>query len=120
MEIKYTQEPNPLACGQAVLSMITGIPVRKVCDSLGTEKETDLKQMKNFLAGKGFSMGERKAATEKKDLPDLCVLSLETPRCWHWSLYFKGVFFDPEHGVLLDWPTSRRKYYFEVKVDFRG
>ena len=24
---------------------------------------------------------------DKSELPELCFLSLETPRCWHWSLY---------------------------------
>ena len=115
MEIIYVKEPNPLACGQAVLSMITGIPVEKVMEEVGTEKETTLKQMKSYLAEKGLCLFERREAEKKEDLPKLALLSLETPRCWHWSLYFDGVFFDPEHGVLLDFPKSDRKYYFEVK-----
>lgn len=115
MEIKYVKEPNSLACGQAVLSMITGEDVFTVINKVGTDRETDLKQMREYLLEKGFQMGERRAVTEKEELPNLAVLSLETPRCWHWSLYFGGVFFDPEHGVLLNFPESKRRYYFEVK-----
>ncbi|MBR1592596.1 MAG: type I pullulanase [Ruminococcus sp.] len=43
------------------------------------------------------------------------MLSIETPRCWHWSLYHDGIFYDPEHGVLDDFPVSGRKYFWEIK-----
>ena len=42
------------------------------------------------------------------------MLSLETPRCWHWSLYCDGVFYDPEHGIMDDFPEAARKYYWEI------
>ena len=42
------------------------------------------------------------------------LLSLETPRCWHWSLYADGTFYDPEHGILSDFPQSDRKFYWEI------
>ena len=49
------------------------------------------------------------------DLPDIALLSLETPKCWHWSLYASGKVYDPEYGVLDDFPVSNRKYYWEIK-----
>ena len=51
---------------------------------------------------------------KKQDLPSVALLSLETPRCWHWSLYFDGIFYDPEHGVLEDYPLCNRKFYWEI------
>ena len=44
------------------------------------------------------------------------MLSLETPRCWHWSLYAEGTFYDPEHGVSDDFPEAGRKYYWEIRL----
>ena len=39
----------------------------------------------------------------------------ETPRCWHWSLYCEGTFYDPEHGVMEDFPQSARKYFWKLE-----
>ena len=109
-------EPNPLACGQAVLAMLTGIMVENVICEVGTERETTLAQMRSFLESKGIQMDKcRKQVFSKNELPSFAILSLETPKCWHWSLYADGIFYDPEYGVLEDFPPSSRRYYWEVK-----
>ena len=115
-EIEYVHEPNDLQCGQAVLAMITKTDVKDVAKELENERETTLKEMKGYLKSKGFFVCvERKQANDKSDLPPLCMLSLETPRCWHWSLFCGGTFYDPEHGILNDFPVCKRKYYWEIK-----
>ena len=113
--VKHVFEPNPLACGQAVLSMLSGDSVENVMKVVKTDRETTLKDMFSALDFYGIKYSrERKAVREKQDLPSVCILSLETPHCWHWSLYFDGVFFDPEYGGLADFPPSNRRYYFEI------
>ena len=114
--IKHIFEPTPLQCGQAVLSMVTGKPVSEIVDFLDNERETTLKEMFLCLEHFGFYVDrQRHQVEDKKDLPNLCFLSLETPKCWHWSLYADGVFYDPEHGVLDDFPASRRRYFWAIK-----
>ncbi len=114
--IKHIYEPTPLQCGQAVLAMITGKTVAQVVEFLQNEKETTLKEMVSFLEINGFLVSkERKSVKLKSELPEMCFLSLETPKCWHWSLYVNGVFYDPEYGVLANFPKSYRKYYFQIK-----
>ncbi|MBQ2274659.1 MAG: hypothetical protein II334_04225, partial [Clostridia bacterium] len=96
-------------------AMLTSKSVDEIIKLVGTERETTLKQMFSTLDVCGISFNkERKEVRSKKDLPNVCILSLETPHCWHWSLYFEGVFFDPEYGVLADFPPSNRRYYFEI------
>lgn len=115
-QVTYIKEPTDLQCGQAVLAMLTGKSVEEIIKECGTEKETTLSQMKQVLTLNNISFDpQKRTANFKEDLPEIAILSLETPRCWHWSLYFKGTFFDPEHGVLSDFPTSNRKYFFEIK-----
>ncbi len=116
MEIKHIYEPTPLQCGQAVLAMLTGKATGEIVELLGNERETTLKEM--FFVLKKFQFtfsSERKSVKAKEELPSLCMLSLETPKCWHWSLYFNGKFYDPEYGVLDDFPPSNRRYYWEIK-----
>ena len=79
-------------------------------------RETTLKEMFYTLDFYGIAYDKtRKEVKNKSELPKIAILSLETPRCWHWSLYAEGVFYDPEHGVLEDFPKANRKYYFEIK-----
>jgi len=115
MKIQYIHEPTDLQCGQAVLAMISGLTVEQVAAELENEQETDLREMKTFLRRHGFHISDERIPVRKKEeLPPLCLLSLETPRCWHWSLYCDGLFYDPEHGILEDFPESKRRYYWET------
>ena len=117
MEIKYVHEPDDLQCGQAVLAMLSGVPVEEIARLLDNHRETDLKQMKQTLRHFGLFVDDRRVQVDdKSQLPPICMLSLETPRCWHWSLYCEGVFYDPEHGVMDDFPEANRKYYWEIRT----
>lgn len=112
----HIYEPTPLQCGQAVLAMLTDKSVEEIVNYLNNERETTLKEMFNTLSFYGIKYStEKKAITKKEDLPPICILSLETPKCWHWSLYYKGKFLDPEYGVLEDFPPSSRRYFWEIK-----
>ena len=114
--VSHIFEPNPLACGQAVVCMLSGIDVFKIIDMAGTERETTLNDMKRLLKTLDINLCENRVQiTEKEQLPQYALLSLETPKCWHWSLYFEGKFYDPEYGVLDDFPPTNRRYYWEIK-----
>ena len=118
MNIDYIHEPTDLQCGQAVLAMLSGETVDKIIKIVGTERETDLNMMYRALDTLGIRYEKNRVpVSRREDLPEICFLSLETPRCWHWSLYFKGKFFDPEHGVLDDFPEAKRKYYWKIISD---
>ena len=115
MKINYIHEPTDLQCGQAVLAMLIGTSAEAICQILGNDRETNLREMKDTLRNFGFTVSDERVAVQKKDeLPPLCMLSLETPRCWHWSLYCNGTFYDPEHGVMEDFPDSNRRYYWKI------
>ncbi len=112
---KYIKEPTNLQCGQAVLAMLSDKTVDEIIAIAGTERETTLKQMFFTLNTLGIKyIPNRIEVKELSELPEICILSLETPRCWHWSFYYKGKVLDPEHGVLNDFPVSNRKYYWEI------
>ena len=116
-KLNHIFEPTPLQCGQAVLAMLCNVSVDEIIDRVKTEKETTLSQMIDCLKEYGIEMSrQRNAAKDLSDLPSICVLSLETPKCWHWSLYCNGWFYDPEYGLINDWPPSNRRYYFCINI----
>ncbi len=116
MKIQYIHEPTDLQCGQAVIAMVAGVTVAEVVDLLANDRETTLKEMRFAFDRYGYEMSAGRTQVERREqLPELCLLSLETPRCWHWSLYAYGRFYDPEHGVMDDFPQSARRYYWQLK-----
>lgn len=111
----HIYEPTPLQCGQAVLAMLTDVSVDEIVKRLKNDRETTLKEMFETLDFYSIKFSKTKTSVIKKeDIPPICFLSLETPKCWHWSLYFKGIFLDPEYGILNDFPPSNRRYYWEI------
>lgn len=115
MNIRYIHEPTDLQCGQAVLAMALGKTVDEIVEYIGNDRETTLKEMKMAFREFGMNISdERRTVVDKKDLPEFCLLSLETPRCWHWSLYYNGIFYDPEHGIMSDFPESNHRYYWKL------
>lgn len=121
LKIKYIHEPTDLQCGQAVLAMALNKTVDEIIGFLGNERETTLKEMKTAFREFGVEISdERREVNEKSELPEMCLLSLETPRCWHWSLFCDGIFYDPEHGVLEDFPQSERRYYWKLEKIFEN
>ncbi len=112
----YVHEPTDLQCGQAVIAMLSGKSVDEIIEIVGTDRETTLADMKNALQVCAIEFkNERIPFDKKEELPRVAMLSLETPRCWHWSLYFDGIFYDPEHGTLPELPKCNRRYYWEIK-----
>lgn len=112
---KHIFEPTPLQCGQAVLAMLADKTVEEIINIVKTDRETTLMQMFEALEICKISYEPQRIAVNKKEeLPEICILSLETPHCWHWSLYFKGIFYDPEYGILKDFPPSARRYYWKI------
>ncbi|MDE6502770.1 MAG: hypothetical protein K2L10_11845 [Ruminococcus sp.] len=113
--MKYIHEPTDLQCGQAVLAMVLDKTVDEIVRYLGNDRETTLREMKQTFRAFGVGMSDTRIQVyDKKDLPELCLLSLETPRCWHWSLFCDGTFYDPEHGIMNDFPESDRRYYWKL------
>lgn len=115
MTVDYIHEPTDLQCGQTVLAMLLGTTPEKICTFLQNDRETTLREMQLVLETNGvYFSRERRQAFTKEDLPKIALLSLETPRCWHWSLFTDGVFYDPEHGILDDFPISKRRFFWEI------
>ena len=84
---KYIHEQTPLQCGQAVLAMLSDTSNDEIISLVGTDRETTLKQMFSALDSLGICYNPtRIEVKDKAELPPICILSLETPRCWHWSL----------------------------------
>lgn len=114
--ITHFYEPTSLSCGQTVLAMLLGLTPTEICEQLNKFNELTLKEMFAVCKQNGIKVSSNKqTATKKEQLPKIALLSLKTPFCWHWSLYFNGQFLDPEYGVLNDFPPSSKCFFWKIE-----
>jgi len=113
--IKYIKEPTGYLCGQSVVAMLANVSVDEVIDIIGHDKGTSVSEIDKALTWYGIKHGKRQKCTDDAILPDICILSLKLPKYGHWSLYFKGTYYDPEFGVLKkNPPNAKLNHYWEI------
>jgi RimJ/RimL family protein N-acetyltransferase len=115
--IKYVKEPTGYLCGQTVIAMLANISVDDVIDVIGHDRGTSVGEIDNALTWYGIKHGKRQKCNEDAVLPEISILSLKLPGYGHWSLYYKGKIYDPEFGVLENFPpNSKLNHYWEIMV----
>ena len=117
--IAYIKEPTGYLCGQSVIAMLAGVSVNEVIEVMQNDKGTSTQELRDALNWYGLKTATkaRLKYTGEAGLPDCCILSIMLPGYGHWSLYYKGKFYDPEFGVLEKLPEQAKlRYYWEVVI----
>ena len=115
--ITFIEQPTEYLCGQAVIAMLAGVSVDEIVSVMQNDKGTSTQELRNALKWYGLktATNARLKYTEDTKLPDCCILSIMLPGYGHWSLYYKGKYYDPEFGVLDKLPgQAKLRYYWEI------
>lgn len=116
VDITYIKEPTSYLCGQSVIAMLANVSVDEVIGVMETDKGTSIAAIDEALCYYGIKHGKtRKSVKEDTILPEICILSLQLPGYGHWSLYYKGTYYDPEFGVSDKLPQKAKlTYYWKI------
>jgi len=117
--ITYIEQPTGYLCGQSVIAMLAGVTVSEVIETMQNDKGTSTQELRDALKWYGFKTATkaRLKYIEGTKLPDCCILSVMLPDYGHWSLYYKGKYYDPEFGVLDKLPEKAKlRYYWEISI----
>jgi len=115
--INYIKQPTEYLCGQAVVAMLADVSVEEIIFVMQNDKGTATAEIRNALKYYGLKTvtNARLKYTDETRLPECCILSLKLPEYGHWSLYYKGKYYDPEFGVSDKLPENAiLKYYWEI------
>ncbi|MCL2253457.1 MAG: GNAT family N-acetyltransferase [Lachnospiraceae bacterium] len=114
--ITYIEQPTGYLCGQSVIAMLAGVSVDEVIDVMLNDKGTAVSEIGNTLFYYGIKHNKKRTpATNDTPLPEICILSMKLPGYGHWSLFYKGKYYDPEFGVADKLPEKAvLKYYWEI------
>ena len=102
-------------CGQACISMLTGICIDDVCKLMGTSGGTTIGQIMDALNQYNVRHAEKNIRLSKKNLtiPDISILTVHFPEYTHWVLYYKGIYYDPEFGKMTEYANGKITSYLE-------
>ncbi|WMJ90138.1 GNAT family N-acetyltransferase [Anaerocolumna sp. MB42-C2] len=107
--ISYIKEPTGYLCGQSCVAMLAGVSVCEVIKVIGTDKGTNKQDLKKCLDYYGIRYAPKSMRYDPKvPLPDLCVIRMVLPGYGHWGIYYKGIYYDPEFGILKECPSQAK------------
>lgn len=118
--IKYVEQPNSRACGQACIAMLAGEDVQDVIKVMHTGGSTTIGQLIDALDHYHIQHSGKNKRISKKtpSYSEVCILTVHMPMYSHWVLYFKDKFYDPEFGVLdACHPDGKVTSYLEIHLD---
>lgn len=100
--MELIMQPNPCACGQACIAMITGKPIEEIITVMKTDGPTSIGQLMEALDYYGIRHAEKNLRISKKNPKptNYCILTVHMPKYTHWVIYYDGKYYDPEFGLL--------------------
>ena len=118
--ITFIKQPTEYLCGQAVIAMLAGVSVDEVISVMQNDRGTSTQELRDALKWYGLktATSARMKYTADTKLPDCCILSIMLPGYGHWSLYYKGKYYDPEFGVSDKLQEKAKlRYYWEIIIN---
>lgn len=102
-------------CGQACISMLTGIDIEDVCKLMSTRGGTTIGQIVDALDRFGVRHAEKNIRLSKKNsiIPDISILTVHLSEYAHWVLYYKGIYYDPEFGEMKEYTNGKITSFLE-------
>lgn len=110
--VMQTTEGN---CGQACISMLSGIDIKEVCKIMHTNGSTSIGQIIEALDELGIRHAEKNKRISKMNsvLPEIAILTVHFSEYSHWVLYYKGRYLDPEFGELDEYDKGKITSFLE-------
>jgi hypothetical protein len=114
----YTKGDNITGayCGQAVISMLTDAPFDEIIELMQNMGRVTKAVLKKVLDVYGISYAPKSTAFDSNlPLPDICIIRMliadntitsDVGKFGHWSLYFKGKYYDPDWGICDKCPPQ--------------
>lgn len=110
--VMQTTEGN---CGQACISMLSGIDIKEVCKIMHTNGSTSIGQIICALDELGIRHAEKNKRLSKMNpvLPEIAIITVHFPEYSHWVLYYKGRYLDPEFGGFEKYQKGKITSFLE-------
>ena len=107
-------QPNFTTCGQTSVAMITGVDVRSVIQSMGTNRGTSAGQLISALRRFRPQVTPKVTQLHGSNPRVDSIVYLTDPSsagAGHWTVFHGGEYYDPIFGKLGEYPSWIRKQF---------
>jgi hypothetical protein len=116
-EVTYVPQPDWYSCNHACLAMIAQIPIEEAVSAMGKRQGPGSSAFYRALKKYRIDHMSWRSVENVDVLPPICVLLIAFPTYTHTVLYYEGIYYDPEYGVLEAYtPGGRITHYLEVFI----
>ncbi|MCR2822269.1 YdeI/OmpD-associated family protein [Lederbergia panacisoli] len=116
--ITYVPQPDFSACDEACLAMVARIPIEEAVLVMKGTRGPGSTHFYGALKKYKIDYLSWRKVDDIKDLPPLCVLLVQFPTYGHSVVYYDGVFYDPEFGVLESYtPKGKITHFMELFIE---
>jgi hypothetical protein len=103
-------------CGQACVATIAGVSIEESIKAFGgTTGRTRTKQVIEAFSKLGVKCGDRLIRLSGRiKKSNFCIVKLhfQNYKHTHWTVYYNSLFYDPDIGILQDYPEGVRQTSF--------
>ena len=118
--IEVIKQPHDGLCGQSCVAMLAGISLDEAINTMHCgEWQATMDKIINALNYFGIDHSEEIIYTNGRadvTLPKCCVVMEKMGRSSHYLVYFNGVGYDSNLGLIDDYDVTKVKGYMEVYV----
>lgn len=118
--IEVIKQPHDGLCGQSCVAMLAGISLDETINIMHCgEWQATMDKIINALNYFGIDHSEEIIYTNGRpdvELPKCCVIMEKMGRYSHYLVYFNGVGYDSNLGLIDDYDVTKVKGYMEVYV----
>ena len=118
--IEVIKQPHDGLCGQSCVAMLAGISLDEAINTMHCgEWQATMDKIINALNYFGIDHSEEIIYTNGRadvTLPKCCVIMEKMGRYSHYLVYFNGVGYDSNLGLIDDYDVTKVKGYMEVYV----
>lgn len=108
-------------CGQACIAMIADKSIETVIRDMGTDGPTSIGQLIDILDRYGIPHAQKNTRISKKNpVPHpFSILTVHTNEGYtHWTLLYRGKYYDPEFGVIEGgYPFGKITSFLGIMLD---
>lgn len=118
-QIRYIKQSTEYLCGQTCVAMLANVSVDEVIHVMQNDKGTGKKDIEKALNYYGIKQSKTMIKADNSSvLPKACILKVFLPKYGHWILYYDGMYYDPEFG-LMDalYHKARIQSYLEIYLN---
>lgn len=117
LTISYVPQPDFYSCGEACLAMIANLSIEEAQDAMNHKNGGGSSALYQAFRKYKIDYISWRSIAPNESLPLYCMLLVKFPTYTHSVVYYDGVYYDPEFGVLHSYTPNGEITHYLIILD---